>query len=248
MNLRTSIAGTLIAAGFALASSLAVAPTASWAEGTPPPRTIRVHGEAIVKTAPDRARISVSVTTRAATAKDASEANARSSKSVLEKLRAAVAAPGEVKTAGYELSAEYDYSQNRGPGHESALIGYVATNRFAIVSADLAGLGALIDSAVASGANQIDSIAFFLDDEDAVRTKALLEAGRKARAEAETVAQSLGVALGEVLDASSASAPGPQPVFGREKAMMMDAAAPSTEVVPGSLEIRAGVSVSFAIR
>jgi uncharacterized protein len=248
MKMRRTSSAITVAASFVLASCLALAPAAAIAADTPPPRTIRVRGEAVVKTAPDRARISVSVTTRAPTAKAASEANAASSREVLEKLRAAVSAPGEVKTAGYELSAEYDYSQNRGPGRESALVGYVATNRFAIVSADLAGLGALIDAAVAAGANQIDSISFFLDDEDSARAKALLEAGGKARAEAETVAQSLGVTLGEVLDASSVSAPGPQPVFGRERAMMMDAAAPSTEVVPGSLEMRADVSVSFAIR
>ncbi len=248
MKLRAGLSRMPMLASLALASTLAVAAAPSRADETPAPRTIRVHGEAVVKTAPDRARISVSVATRAATAKEASEANARSSQAVLEKLRTSVAAPGEVKTAGYDLNAEYDYSQTRGPGRESALIGYVATNRFAIVSADLAGLGALIDAAVSSGANQIDSISFFLDDEASMRKKALLEAGARARAEAETIAQSLGVTLGEVLDASSGSAPGPQPVFGREKAMMMDASAPTTEVVPGSLEIRAGVSVTFAIR
>lgn len=221
----------------------------SFAEDTPPPRTIRVSGDAVVKAAPDRARIAVSVTARAANAKEASEANARTSKAVLEKLRAAVQAPGEVKTAGYELSAEYDYNQERGQGRGPALIGYVATNRFAIVTADLEGLGALIDVAVASGANQIDSISFFLDDEAAKRKEAILEAGKKARAEAETVAQSLGVSLGEVLDASTSSAPGPQPVFAKERfAMAADAGAPSTEVVPGSLEIRASVAVAFAIR
>src|SRR5690349_17653964 len=93
--------------------ALAVALPAS-AEDAPPPRTIRVSGEAVVKAAPDRARIAVSVTTRAPNAKEASEANARASKTVLEKLRAAVQAPGDVKTAGYELSAEYDYNQNGG--------------------------------------------------------------------------------------------------------------------------------------
>ena len=243
-----SLASLALASSFAMVAAAWAPATTAFAADAPPPRTIRVRGEAVVKTVPDRARISVSVTTRAATAKEASEANAVSSKAVLEKLRAAVAAPGEVKTAGYELGAEYDYSQNRGPGRESALVGYIATNRFAIVSADLAGLGTLIDAAVASGANQIDSIAFFLDDEASVRRKALLEAGIRARAEAETVAESLGVALGEVLDATSEQPSGPQPVFGREKAMMMDAAAPSTEVVPGSLEVEAGVSVTFAIR
>lgn len=232
------------AAVFALAVALP-----AFADDTPPPRAIRVSGEAIVKAAPDRARIAVSVTTRAANAKEASESNARASKAVLEKLRAAVKAPGEVKTAGYELSAEYDYSQNGGQQRAPALVGYVVTNRFAIVTADLEGLGALLDAAVASGANQIDSISFFLDDEAGKRKEAILEAGKKAREEAETVAQSLSVSLGEVLDASTSSAPSPQPIFAKERfAMAADAAAPSTEVVPGSLEIRASVSVAFAIR
>jgi uncharacterized protein YggE len=127
-------------------------------------------------------------------------------------------------------------------------VGYVSTNRFAIVTSELAGVGSLIDAAVASGANQIDSIGFFLDDEDAARRQALLDAGKKARAEAETVAQSLGVELGEVLDASTAANVSRQPMFGREKTMMMDSAAPSTEVVPGSLQISASVTVTFAIR
>jgi uncharacterized protein YggE len=213
------------------------------------PRTIRVSGNAVVKVAPDRGRVSVSVVSRAATAREASEANARASKTVLEKLRAVVKAPGEVRTSGYELGAEYDY--NQAPGARGPkLVGYAATNRFAIVGADLDGVGALIAAAVAAGATQIDSIGFFLEDEEKVRRQALLEAGRKARDEAETVARSLGLTLGDVLDASTAGTPTPGPVFlGREKmAMMADAGAPATEMVPGTLEIGAGMTVTFAIR
>lgn len=227
---------------------LALTGVATAADEVPAPRTIRVAGTAVVKAAPDRARVAISVMSRAATASEATGTNARISKDVLEKLRAAVRAPGEVTTAGYDLSAEYNYDQERGAGRGPTLIGYVSTNRFAIVSADLAGIGALIDVAVGAGANQIDSIGFFLDDEEAARRQALLQAGHKARSEAETVAESLGVALGEVLDASSASSVAPPPMHGREKAaMMMDAAQVQTEVVPGSLEITASVSVTFAI-
>jgi uncharacterized protein YggE len=231
-----------------LAASTTLFANASFAADPPAERTIRVSGEAVVKATPDRASVAVSVVTRAASAREASEANARASKAVLDKLREAVRAPGEVRTAGYDLAAEYDYSQQR-PGRQSPeLVGYVSTNRFAIVSADLAGVGSLIDAAVASGANQIDSIGFYLDDEEAARRQALLEAGKKARAEAETVAQSLDVQLGEVLDASTAANAAPQPMYGREKAMAMDAAPPSTEVVPGTLQISATVTVVFAIR
>ena len=224
------------------------APEAGAEEQPPPPRTVRVSGSATVKAAPDRASIAVSVVSRAATARAASEAGARTSKTVLETLRGAVEAPGEVKTAGYDLSPEYDYDTPRSAGQGPKLVGYVVTNRFSIVTDDLAGLGGLIDASVEAGANQIDSIGFFLDDEEAARRQALLQAGQKARSEAETVAQSLGVALGEVLDASTESNVAAPVAYGR-KAMMMEAAsAPPTEVVPGSLDIVASVSVTFAIR
>lgn len=222
-------------------------PIPAGADDAPPPRTIRVSGHGSAKTQPDRARIAVSVTTRANTAREATETNARVSRDVLSKLRAAVQEPGEVSTAGYDLMPVYDYGQNDGAAGRGApkVVGYTAINRFQIVTADLAGVGALIDSAVAAGANQIDSIAFFLADEQSARRQALLDAGRRARTEAETIAQSLDVKLGEVLDASSATSITPLPVYGRS-AMAMEAAV-QTEVAPGTLEIGADVTVTFAI-
>lgn len=235
-----SLAGALL---------LACPPASVATDHGPQPRTIRATGQSTVKAAPDRVRVAVSVTTRAASAREASEQNARTSKTVLEQLRASVKAPGEVRTAGYDLSPEYDYEQPRRAGQGPTLVGYAATNRLAIVSADLAGVGALIDAAVAAGANQIDSISFFLDDEASARRQALLQAGQVARNEAETIAQSLGVGVGDVLDASSGATVGPQPIFARDRgAMMMEATTARTEVVPGSVEIQASVSVTFAIR
>lgn len=243
MKVRIPVLSALVAAMLLLGSAPAPA------DDSPAPRTIRVSGHATVKVAPDRARVSVSVVSRGTTAREASEANAKASKAVLERLRAAVKAPGEVRTSGYELSADYDY--NQGPGQRGPrLVGYVSTNRFSVVTPDLEGVGGLIDAAVQAGATQIDSIGFFLEDEEKVRQQALLEAGRKARDEAETVARSLGVTLGDVLDASTTGGETPRPMFhGREKmAMMAEAAAPPTEMVPGTLEIGAGMSVAYAIR
>lgn len=223
-----------------------VAARASSAADEPAPRTIRTSGHATVKTAPDRARIAVSVTTRAATAREATEANATASRSVLDKLRSAVQSPGEVATAGYELTPVYDYNQDGNVVRAPKLAGYTATNRFAVVTADLAGVGGLIDGAIAAGANQIDSIGFFLADEQTARRQALVDAGRKARADAEAIAESVDVRLGQVLDASSASEVTPLPVYGRA-AMAMEAAAAPTEVVPGALDVGATVTVTFAI-
>lgn len=228
---------------------LSAAPGAR-AEQEVPTRVIRVSGSAVAKAAPDRARVAVSVVSRAATAQAATAANAKASKLVLEKLQSLVKAPGEVSTAGYDLSAEYDYNRpETGGRHQPTPIGYLVTNRFAVVTADLAEVGRLIDAAVEAGATQIDSISFFLDSEDAPRKQALTQAGQKARAEAETIAASLGVTLGEVLDASSTSAASPAPIYGHPRAKMaMGDMAMSTEMVPGSLDIEASITVTFAIR
>ncbi len=236
------------AAGVLIVATVFAGALSANAEPSPQQRMIHASGHGSVKTQPDRARIAVSVTTRAGTAREASETNARVSKEVLAKLRAAVQPPGEVSTAGYDLAPVYDYGQNDGTVVRAPkLAGYTAINRFAIVSSDLAGVGALIDSAIASGANQIDSIGFFLADEQSARSQALLEAGRKARAEAATIAQSLEVGLGDVIEASSATSVTPVPMFARQ-AMAMESAAVQTEVAPGSLEIGADVTVTFTIR
>lgn len=241
----STVRRTVLACGLALVlSTTGIAVAADPAA----PRTIRVSANEVVKSAPDRAQVAISVVTRAATAREASQANAKTSRVLLETLRAKVPAPGEVRTAGYDLSAEYDYGQERGVARRPTLVGYVSTNRMSIVSADLDGIGALIDAAVASGATQIDSIGFFLEDADSVRRQALLQAGKKARVEGETVAQSLGLTLGEVLDASTVADTNPGPVMGRHKAMMVMDAEASTEMVPGSVEVSGSVTVTFAIR
>jgi hypothetical protein len=229
-----------------LLSWLAAAVVPASAADAPAPRVIRASGEGAVQVTPDRARIAISVVSRAATAREATEANARTSKVVLDKLKAAVHAPGEVRTGGYDLSTVMDFN-NQNNGRGPTLIGYIATNRLSIVSADLAGVGDLIDSAVGAGANQVDSIGFFLADQSQAGREALLEAGHQARAEAEAIAASLGVSVGNLLEASSTMAPAmPTPV---SRMMAADVAgAPSTEVVPGTLEVHAGVAATFEIR
>ncbi len=211
-------------------------------------RTIRVAASATSRGTPDRVALSVSVVARGHGAKEAAEAGAKAGKAVLDRLRELVPSPGEVKTVGYDLAAEYDYNRPAGEGRPR-LLGYVATHRFRVVSAKPEGAGELVDAVVAAGAAQVDSVTFFVADEDALRGAALEEAGRKARAQAEAIARGLGVGLGEVLEASSAGDSGPGPVPMREgMAMMASAPRAATEVAPGQVEVGASVSVSFAVR
>ena len=216
------------------------------ADHGPPARQIRVSGHAEVRATPDRARVSVRVVTRSATAREAAESNAVDSDKVVAALKKFVGSGGQVSTDGYQLNAEYEYRKPPGTRH---LSGYVASNRVTAVTDDLRAVGRLIDTAVVQGANEIEGVGFFLADETGARRQATLEAGRRARAEAATVAESLGVGLGALLEASTTNAPVvvPRLMAHQGRAMAMEAA-PSTPIEPGDVRVGATVSAVFEVQ
>jgi len=218
------------------------------AEDTTPeqPRSITVVGSATVDAAPDRVRITFDVETRAATAEAVASKNAKKSQAVLAALKSLVKPPGRVTTFGYRLNPEYSYGEHGG-ARRRVLTGYAAVNRLRVVSDDLAGAGALIDRATGAGASGAGSVSFFRDDLTTARRQALLEAGQRARGEAEAIAESLGVTLGEVLSASSASSSSIPP---RPRVMAMreaTASAPKTPLEAGDIAVSMQVTVVFAI-
>ncbi len=208
-------------------------------------RTISVSGTVQVKAAPDRARVTFDVQTNAKTAELAVQGNANATDRVVRAMKAAVKGKGEVSTSGYNLSPEYRYGERSG-ARERTLIGYVATNSLSVVTSDLQQVGKLIDEAVGAGATGAGSVSFFREDTTGARRQALVEAGRKARAEADAIAESLGIGLGEVLHASSSMAVpiGPQP---KMLAMRSMAAEADTPIEPGDVNVSATVQVLFAI-
>ncbi len=68
-----------------------------------------------------------------------------------------------------------------------------------VTLSDLAKIGSVIDTATASGANQVQGIQFTLSDEQAIRSQALREAALKARSDADVLAAALGLKVIRVL-------------------------------------------------
>ena len=115
-----------------------------------------------------------------------------------------------------------------------------------VESRDLTKVGELIDTAIAAGANRTDVLSFMLENRAPSLREALRKAGAEARAQAESIAEALGVKLGEVLNASTAGVPMPQPIY-KERMMAMAADAVSTPVEPGEVEVNATLTVSYRI-
>jgi hypothetical protein len=209
-------------------------------------RTLEAVGRATVRAAPDTVRVVVAVETRTKTAAQAADANARAATKVSNALNKLVAQDGEVVTSGYSLRARYEYHK---PEQRQQLVGYIATNSVSATSSRLDTAGRLIDAAVAAGATSVSSITFSLRDDDAVRRRAVIEAGKRARARVEAIAESLGVEVGELLNATTelAVAERPRPVLARGMASAESSAA-ATPISAGEIAIEMAVHVVFGVR
>jgi uncharacterized protein YggE len=233
------------AAGSLLALTLAGVPLLAQGNDSPPPRTLTVTGHGEVKASPDLAFVELAVETTAENAAKATTENARRTTAVIDALKKKIGAKDRVTTTGYSLQPQY---ANRRPGSDAPpeIAGYVASNRVRVESRDLSKVGDLIDVAITAGANRTDVLAFTLENRSPHLRVALQEAGAEARAQAESIAQALGVELGEVLNASTAGVSPPMPLY-KERMVAMAADSMSTPVEPGEVEVNATLTVTYRI-
>ena len=203
--------------------------------------TVQATGEATVSAQPDRAEISVAVSTTAPTAEAAASQNATQTSQVLDALKRTLEAGGSLKTTGYSINPEYAYEQGRSP----RLTGYHANNSVLVTVDNLALVGKVIDTATRSGANSIAGISFTLRDDRAVRSRALAEAAANAHENAETIAKALNVRVTGVLEAQTANVPIVRPL---PMMQMKMAAQVATPVETGTLDIHASVVVTLEVQ
>lgn len=193
--------------------------------------TVSVTGTASVEAVPDRAEVSAGVESRASTARAALAANG----AAMQKVIAALRANGgkDVTTQTVSLSTAFD--QNGQPN------GFVASN-VASAETSLDGAGALIDAAVAAGANTVYGPSLSRSDADALYRKALAKAVDDAKVRAEILAKASGRSLGRVTAIAESGSTPPVPY-----AAKASAAQDSTPVVSGPEETTASVSVTFEL-
>ncbi|MBV9923593.1 MAG: SIMPL domain-containing protein [Acidobacteria bacterium] len=213
--------------------------------GPPPPTTragivrVLVTGEAFVEAQPDTVSVTLSVVTQNASASEAQAENASRTDAVLRAVRAA---PGvrEVKTSGYSLQPQYAYKEGAPP----TITSYIARNSVNVTVGDVRQTGAVIDAGSRAGANSVEGLAFLLREDAQPRQRALAEATREAQAKARAVAQTLGGRVLRIVEVQEAGAvPLPVPVYKAEFGRAAGAAQTATPVEPGSLEIRAQVTL-----
>ena len=199
-------------------------------------KLITVSGQAEVAAAPDSASIRIGVTSRAKTAREASEANAKQMTAVMGAIKGNGIAERDMQTSRLSLQPQYDTSKDGA----ARLLGFQATNQLTVKMRDIARLPDILDHAIAAGANEMSGIEFEVSSQSKLLDKARAEAIEDARRKAELYAQAAGAKLGPVAAITEEGASGPLHPMPTLRA----AAVP---IAPGEQTLRAVVSVSYEL-
>jgi uncharacterized protein len=204
---------------------------------------LNVSARGSVRRVPDVAVISAGVVTQSVDAKGAMGANAADMARIVSALRRAGISERDIATAQITLSPQYRYVENRAP----IIMGYQASNSVTVRFRDVSKAGAILDSLVAAGANQINGPALILDKPDAAFDEARTEAIRIARGRADLYAKAAGMIVKRIVVISESSEAGsPMPV-GSQRAMAAQMEAKSSEIIAGEQDIGVTVAVTFEL-
>jgi uncharacterized protein YggE len=207
---------------------------------TPPPPQLVVSSHAETKITPDRARVRISVQTRAANAAAAASENAQIQQRVFAALRALGIRNEDLSTTGYNVSPEYRHEPNREP----RVVGYIVTNTVVAEVQRVDQVGRILDAALGAGANLISGLDFYPSNIETARREALENAIANARRDAEVMARAAGGTLGTLLEASVGAyyRPPPQP---RMAMMAARAEAADTPISPGTETVAVDVTTRW---
>jgi uncharacterized protein YggE len=224
-------------------TALAIAPLSAQEPLPPQVPSIVTSGEAIVRRAPDQALISAAVETRARNPGDAQRANAELMAAVQKRIADAGIAKDAVRTTGYSVQQEFEYSNGRRIPRE-----YVARNGVEVRLDAIDRTGEILDAVVQAGATSVGGVRFDLKDRAAAEREALRLAVVDARGRADALAAGAGRTVDRILRIDDTRPQSPTPI--RQELMTaraVDAAAP-TPIEPATIEIRAHVVLTVAIK
>ena len=200
-------------------------------------KLLTVTGEATAAVAPDAAVIRIGVSSGAKTAREASDANAKQMTAVMAAIKEAGIADRDVQTSRLSLQPQYDPNKSG----TARLLGFQVTNQLTIKIRDIDKMPAILDRAIAAGANEMSGIEFVVSEQSKLLDQARDDAIADGRRKAELYARAAGVKVGQVIAiAEEGSNPPPRP-------MVQAMRAGAVPVAPGEQTLRASVTITYAI-
>ncbi|PAE22139.1 hypothetical protein CHH80_03225 [Bacillus sp. 7504-2] len=199
---------------------------------------IIVIGEGSVTIQPDKGRIRLGVEIENKELKKAQSDNARAISSIINALQQIGVLAEHIQTDQFTIYPMYDFVDGK-----QIFRGYRVEHLLLITVNNLENIGLVVDTAVEHGANRVSNISFQVSNSSEVYRVALKKAIEDAVKKAYTIAKSLNlniVPTPRKITEEKVALREPSPLY---EMQMVKAA--STEIEPGTTEIRAVVSAIF---
>ena len=228
-----ALAGLLLLAGCSAAPIDTAAATAE-APSASNSTAIVTTGTGSVTAQPDTAVLQVAVVSTGESAEAVRADAAERTDALLDALRDAGVAEDAITTAGFSLTATYDYSDG-----EREATGYRAVHSVRVETAPDSA-GTVLDTAVGSAGVEVYGVEFTLSDavREELRAEAVGDAVAAARADADAAAGASGLTVTGVEQISVGSGPSYNGRFAE-----MDAA--GTQFQPGTVSVTVTVTVTY---
>ena len=188
-----------------VAIAVAIPAIAQERPSSPMPNTVWVGADGKFASDPDTALLQFGISAQEEKLQDASQKASQAAEQVRQLLRSNGLDPKQAQISRFTTQPVYDYKNPK-----RKLVGYQVNADISIKLSDFSKIGP-----IAEGLANLDvtnaSISYLLEDMDAAKVKAVEDALRRARNEANAVAQSSGRTLGE-LSYASVDVNEPQPI------------------------------------
>lgn len=231
--LAAAIAGSFLFVATTGTSQAQVAPT-------PPQIMVSANGEVVVT--PDRANIQLGVETEAKTAALASAENNKKQTAVLAAIKALGIPASAITTSSFSVQPIQRWDDKL---RKTLIDGYRVSNLVVVNVSKIEQTGAVIDGALANGANRVAGLNFESSDPSKAREEAITKAVAQARKEAEVAAKAAGGSIEGLLEITINSYEPPRPMPQFAMAKMASADAMSTPVSEGTLTVQVNVTTRW---
>ena len=207
-------------------------------------REIRVSGNATVTLAADTASLQIGVNTRKDTVQEAQVENTELINAVIAAIRQLGIGEKDIVTSQFNVHSGYDYSYDTA-GKEVRTAYYQVDNMLSVTIRDLSQIGAVLDAAMAAGANTTYGISFSSTQENEAYQKALARAVEDAAKKAQVLAAAAGKKLGDLIlmDASQGSY-----YYGISNVYDAKSAEAGATILAGDVSVNASVVLEYQFK
>jgi uncharacterized protein YggE len=212
--------------------------------------TITVSGKGEAVGVPDIATFSFGVTAESMSIAEAQDKSAKSINAIKDFLTKNGVDAKDIKTVGYNIYPRYDYVDGTMyRTGKQVLAAYVVTQTNEVKVRKLSDAGKLIGGLGELGATDVSGLTFSFDKEEAIKSQARNAAVAQAKANADDIAESLGVKLGRVVNFNESVGGFPMPMaYDMRAAKLESAAGNAPDITPGENKVTSNVTITYELK